>query len=125
MTITEELAVFSDRFPDCFVVAFADLSTGMVLASHTTEKTTQEKLDALCVLGSACLSGAGATSGLLDKNDGSALVAWHADEKAVYCFVKAPQPAAEALCLTVGPDVDLNRICSEAKFLLSALAREG
>lgn len=128
VTISEELAEFRAGFPGCFTVAFADLSTGMVLASSTSEKTTQERLDALCERATTCLSSA-ETAGFVvafgrDRTCQPTL-AWQAELGRVHCFIKLPHPAAEALCCVASMDVPLDKLSTDAAYLLTRLASEG
>lgn len=128
MTISDELAEFRAGFPGCRAVAFADLSTGMVLASSTSEKTTQEWLDALCERAQACLTGAEtldfAAAFGNDKTTQPTL-AWQAGPDGLHCYVKLPHPAAEAMCCVMSMDVPLDKLSTDAAYLLTRLASEG
>jgi len=127
VTISDELAALRDRLTGCEVVAFADLSTGMVLASNTVEKLGQEKLDALCAEGSRALMGPAAralsdASGLADDCSLSMAMCGHAGS--ISCFVRAPQPAQEALCFVFQPDAALQEVSSAASEVLARIASE-
>lgn len=127
MTISDELLAFRQRVDGCLVVAFADLSTGMVLASSTSEKVTQEKLDALCVAGIDALAGPKAAE--IAKKLGSiaaqaplaAVTATHAE---IECFVRSSHPADEALCFRVTKGVNLDALLKEAFTFLERLVGE-
>ncbi|WP_227268606.1 hypothetical protein [Roseobacter weihaiensis] len=127
MTIGEELAALRHRYPGCFVVAFADLSTGMVLAVSTLEKTAQEKLDALGRTAQSCLLGQGASAvaqvlGAGARN--SPTMALQAGAHDIRCFLRAPAPAVEALCLVLTPEADLDRLLPDATEALLRLTVE-
>lgn len=126
MTIGEELARLRSAHLGCHSVLFADLSTGMVLAASTAQKTAQEKLDFLCQQARACF--------LVSGTEGSAdapplpfvpITVWRADANGLYCFVKAPAPAQEALCIAASADVALDCLCADAGKLLALIAAEG
>lgn len=127
VTIGKELADLRAGYPGCHSVIFADLSTGMVLASSTSEKTTQEKLDALCEAARVCLMGTLNTTmrdALSQRLAVPPTVAWHADDQGVRCYVKLPAPAEEAICIAADDGIPLNRLSEDASALLSRIAGE-
>lgn len=128
VTIREELLAFRQRVDGCHVVAFADLSTGMVLASSTSEKVTQEKLDALCAAGFDALVGPKAICIVqhvgTSANTGPKVAAV-ATDAGIECFVRTCHPAQEALCFRVSEQVDIAALIKEASLLLEHLAGDG
>ena len=127
MTIGDELMAFRDRFPDCVVVAFADLSTGMVLAASTEEKTTQEKLDALCEGAFGHLVGRASMAVATELGAGEApwprsLVT--ATETSLACLLHAHPPAQEALCLILRDYETLDRVLQDAGEMLDRIAAD-
>lgn len=128
VTIGEELAELRNRLAGCEVVAFADLSTGMVLASDTAGKLTQERLDALCSEGRDALTGSFAQ--IIRRASGDAAqmplkIAMCGGGGRVSCFVGAPDPAQEALCFLFGGDAtSLEAIPSAAQDVLVRIAAE-
>ena len=128
MTIHEELADFRSGHPGCHAVVFADLSTGMVLAHSTENKTTQEKLDALCDTARKCLNApfGEALAGAMDADpQGKPQLAWHRDAEGLYCLIRAVHPAAEALCCLVKKDVSIERLSYDARAVLDRIVTEG
>lgn len=127
VTISEELLAFRQRVAGCYVVAFADLSTGMVLASSTSEKVTQEKLDQLCAAGFDALVGPKAAC-VAQQVGASASAGPHmavvATDLGVECFVRSCHPAQEALCFRVSERVHLDALFNEAFVLLERLVGE-
>ena len=128
VTISEELAAFRAGHPGCLVVAFADFSTGMVLASDTAERTTHEKLDALCDAGAACLDDA-RTLHFADAFAGLACrrpqQVWLVDAHGLKGFFRLEAPASEALCLAVDRAADVGVLGAQALRLLQRIAAEG
>lgn len=118
---------FRDRFPDCVVVAFADLSTGMVLAASTEEKTTQEKLDALCEEAFGHLVGSASMAVATEFGSGDA--PWPrsliiASERCLSCLLHAHPPAQEALCLILRDHEALEHVLKDAGALLDRIAAD-
>ncbi len=100
----------------------------MVLASSTSEKTTQEKLDALCAAGLKTLMGemAHVVHEQFGRGAGaSSRVAVNATLVGTRCFVRARPPAQEALCLVMDPKTPLAPLLSAALALVDQLAGEG
>ncbi|MEM1352085.1 MAG: hypothetical protein AAGF27_07055 [Pseudomonadota bacterium] len=127
VTIGEELTGLRGSLPGCEVVAFADLSTGMVLASSTSSRHAQEKLDALCDAGRDALSGplAQDVSRAFGIDDAVVFqMAFLGDERGIMCFVRARRPAEEALCFVLSPDAPLEGLQCLAVAMLSRLASE-
>ena len=128
VTMSEELAALRIRIPGCSVVAFADLSTGLVLASSTSHKTTQERLDALCAAARASLLGPSAhkiAEDFAGNAQNTPRVAIHADAHGITCFVRPSVPAQEALCCVLSPESPLDRVVEDAQaFLLRIVAED-
>lgn len=127
MTISEELANLRTGQPGCDAVVFADLSTGMVLAASTAERTTQEKLDALCNEARAYLTGSRVVT-LSSKNDPESDLApdaaWLADADGLRCFLLAPAPAKEAMCLVLSDAEILETFSAHARQVLLRITAE-
>ena len=60
MNITTELDRCRDAVPGCLTVAYADLSSGLVLCVSSARRQKQEALDALCATAAQLLDSAGA-----------------------------------------------------------------
>lgn len=126
MTVGDRLDRFRARFPGCFVVAFADLSTGMVLADSSGAKTVQEQLDALCHSATDSLNGNIAQqlpgAGLATNSMPQHAVALSGGEMA--CFLRSPTVENEALCILCDPQMPLSAVISEGAELLADIGRE-
>lgn len=64
VTMTEQLDAAREAVPGCSVVAFADLSAGLVLCVSASRRPPQELLDQLCAMAVDLLDGAAAKSAL-------------------------------------------------------------
>lgn len=128
VTMSEELAAFRNRMPGCSVVTFADLSTGMVLASSTAQKTAQERLDALCEAARDALTGE-ISKQIAQHFAADATEAPHvavqADAERITCFVRAAFPAQEALCCIVSARTPVDVLVKEAQSVLERWVVEG
>ena len=113
MAIADELKELREEFDDCNLVAFADLTSKMVLLSNSPKKVAQENLDQLCTEAAALFIGAAAK---LNK-DGAPLVAMVTDGNKSNIYLRNKPDGEDVLCCVCGPDVDLNG------FLTSARAR--
>lgn len=125
--ISEELSAFRERVPGCSVVLFADLSTGMVLASNSAEKMTQEKLDALCMDACETLSNVQAVAvaeAAFDREMPEPDVAFRADGRLIQCFVRLPGEVEEALCIALAEAAVPEELVDEASGTLRRILSE-
>ena len=58
MTIAERMQTVREAFPECRLIAFADLSAGMVLSVSAETSQLQEEMNALCATAVDAFSGA-------------------------------------------------------------------
>ena len=115
---------FRTRFPFCETVAFADLSTGMVLAADTRAKMAQEKLDILCEEAFQAL--AGRTSAAIAREFGESVEVSVSKcvvvtNSTVRVFVRAPEPAQEALCIVLDSKCDVVEVLQAGCELLDQI----
>lgn len=121
------MAGLRDRLAGCQVVAFADLSTGMVFASSTAEKQTQERLDALCRAGRDAIVGAPAqqlAAAMSDTTVSTPQIAIQGDADRLMCIVCAPHPVQEALCFLFSAEADLEPVPKAATAVLERISAE-
>lgn len=127
MAVRDRLDDLRSGFPGCSIVAFADLSTGMVFAASTREKTTQEKLDALCAKARSALSGP-ISARLADQvfQDGDApSQAVIFDTASMVCFLRSDTAANEALCLVCDHPAPVAAMMARGAEVLATLSAEG
>ncbi|MGB3147870.1 MAG: hypothetical protein WBA91_08960 [Paracoccaceae bacterium] len=101
--VTGELDALKERFPACETLAFADLSTGMVLVTNSDTPLERRGLDQLCGEAELLLGGAGSRP-LGEKPAAMALVS---SQDRVRLFLRAGQEPNDALCCVVTPELDL------------------
>ncbi|PPB80573.1 hypothetical protein LV82_01922 [Albidovulum inexpectatum] len=116
--VVEYLDALADRFPGTSVVAYADLSAGMVLVTNSACGMDRSALDQLCeqactLLGKAPVLGdAPARRALVGDQDGIAL------------FVRAQtQPDEALLCVAEGA-IDVTALGREAVECLDRITNE-
>jgi len=113
MAIADEINKLREEFDGCKLVAFADLSSKMVLLTSSRKKIPQENLDHLCAEAAIMFKGAAAN---LNK-DAAPITALVADGDHTNIYLRNATGADDVLCCVCGPDVDLTA------FLTSAQAR--
>lgn len=118
MTITESLDALRGEFSDCLTVAFADISTGMVLSASSQQHLNQEHLDALCLTAAEMLSGDTAqriSSVLGVEADAGIRQAIIFEVSEVGIFLKSANSSVDALCCACLPNIDLPMFLSAAQ----------
>lgn len=125
MTIPDLLHRFRSGFEGSFVVIFADLDTGTVLAHSATRPTAQENLDDLCRAAIHCF----AKSPFDCRSHKPACtepLAQHAvtfDSERLKCFIRLPLAMNEALCVECDLEIPLRKIIADGADLLVQIAR--
>lgn len=117
MDVTESLDALRGKFADCLTVAFADISTGMVLASSSQDQLNQEHLDALCATATEMLTGKTASriSTVLAQGEPSDIqqaVIYESMEIGV--FLKSARTPTDALCCACRPGIGLAEFLEQA-----------
>ena len=124
MSILDHLITFQSDFRTCETIAYADLSSKMVLCSTSLVKMRQEQLDALCASAVDFLEPAGAQGspvGLLSAPKASIENAVVVSGNSFHIFVRSPIDNDEAICCICLPDTDTARFTSAARNVLVQL----
>lgn len=110
--------------PGCQMVAFADLSAGLVLSVSVARKRPQEELDALCSAASDILDGAQAQSAARALAGPVDLaVALHAGR--TLAVLRSPTDPVEALICTGTPEMRPAEALAGARRTLAAIGVAG
>ena len=111
--------------PGCTLVAFADLSSGMVLCTSAAAKRPQEELDALSTQATEMLSGAAAQSAtaLLEEERATLAVALTPRDMHVVC--RAEGSGDEVLICLCAHGTDLSQVVDSARSALAGIAGQG
>ncbi len=127
MTISQHLDKLRTRFPECDIAAYADLSTGMVLAATSATKVSQESLDTLCEAATDTLKGPllqAVSSTATNRQNDNICHAVRISRSAMEVFVKSNARAEEAMCLVCKHDVDVHEVTQHAQTLLDQIEAE-
>ncbi|MCV3273124.1 hypothetical protein [Roseobacter sinensis] len=126
MAVQDRLDDLRARFPGCRIVAFADLSTGLVFAASTAERVGQERLDALCADATQQLDSAAtqAVSEHVFQTQLAPAGSISIGSQVVTCVVSLPDRGAEALCMTCDRTVRVVELMRAAADVLSDLCEE-
>jgi hypothetical protein len=113
VTILDQLDRLCAQFPACNVVAYTDLTTGMVLGSGSRQRPPQEQLDHLCQT----------AADLLDICVGQGLVqtAIMVDGDTVGVFLRSAGQPTEALCCDCTTAIDIAAFANAATAALTAI----
>ncbi len=119
--VVEELNNLRQAVPGCDVVAFADLSTQMVLVTSSDQSVPREEMDALSAEGAAVL-GHGADGPLGLGRPGSAVVA---TSTGLRIFLRAASEPSDALCCMAKSGMDVAAFLTAARPCLDRISGEG
>lgn len=126
MDITEELDAMRSDVRGCTLVAYADLTSKLVLCTSAAVKPAQEEMNALSQAAQLALDGAYAESaapswGGTAPAEVSVLMTG-ADAR---LFMRAPSNPEEALMCVCAPDTDLEAAVAEGRETLKRIASQG
>jgi len=108
--VVDELDTLLSNCAECRTIAFADLSTQMILVTDTASTLPREALDRLCKQAAASLGLNGQT--VLGEKPGQMAVL--ADKSTVNVFLRATEEPDDVLCCVCAPDVDLTKFVADA-----------
>ena len=110
----EDLARFRSRMPDCELAVLVDFEAGTVLGADMAIRLGQEYLDTLCAEAGRLFGRA---------NPFAIHQAMIAGPLGTRLFLRAPDPAAEALCCLMATGADLAGATRAAEALLHEASR--
>jgi len=117
MSITTRLDALRSEFPDCSVVAFADLSTRTALCASQQDALPQEQIDALCQVGAELLNDDMAAQVATmfgeggDRNVHQAIVMTPVDLR---LFLRSKVDPVDALCCICSTQIDVGQFAKAA-----------
>ena len=124
MDVTARLDSLRADLVGCDLVAFADVTTQMVLCVSSAARHAQEELDALTETAASVLTGFIAEGGqaLLDGAAVQSVVSMSALN--VHVFLKSPQSEKEALICVCAADADLSKVLARGGAALDEIMAE-
>jgi hypothetical protein len=128
MSVSEALDSLRSEIPECSLVAFADLSSKIVLTASAAMKPAREELDALSAAAHLALDGAVAESAAAvwssSAADATAETAMLLSANEARVFMRSPGENPEALICVCAPDCDLERVVDCARTTLTRIVSE-
>jgi len=116
--VVDELDALREKYQGCTALAFADLSTKMILVTDSGSNLRREALDALCAE-AALLLGATGKPALADRPCDLASVASAAQFRV---FLRAGQEPNDVLCCICGPGLDTDAFVADAHACLNNIS---
>ncbi len=116
--VVDELDAFRTANPGCEMLAFADLSTHMILVTDSGTKHPREVLDALCNEAATLLGGKGTP--VLGEVPSNAAV-W-ATQASLRIFLRAPEEPNDVLCCVCAPNVNVGKLVANATACLDRIS---
>ncbi|MEM7718206.1 MAG: hypothetical protein AAF222_03325 [Pseudomonadota bacterium] len=126
MDITAELDAMRADVQGCALVAYADLSSQLVLCTSAASNPAQEEMNALSKAAQLALDGefaAGAAPSWGGEAPAEVSVLMTGAEARL--FLRAPNNPTEALMCVCAPDIDLEAAVAEARATLQRIGSQG
>ncbi|WP_296371690.1 hypothetical protein [Yoonia sp.] len=114
----DDLDALQDRHAGCETVAFADLSTQMVLVTNSQTQLRRETLDMLCAEAAIVLGDAKMV--MLGANPGN--VAFVATKNQLRIFLRSESEPSDVLCCVCAPNLDVPGFLSDARPCLEKIS---
>ena len=127
MNLAEKLDGLRLKYPECKTLAFADVSTGMVLYASADESLKQEQLDSLCGTAVEMLSGSIAMrvgEAISEQSSTGIFQAIIIERDEVGIFLKSMSNPVDALCCVCTSDIALGAFIKEARDNLAGAGAE-
>ncbi|MGB7242119.1 MAG: hypothetical protein WBC93_08550 [Sulfitobacter sp.] len=119
--VSDELDALRGQFSACKTIAFADLSTGMILMTNGDASVERNSLDRLCTEAALLLSKIGQPQfGDLDANTAIAGM-----QNQIRVFLRAPSEPNDALCCIGTHELDLAAFLPQARACLQRISENG
>lgn len=120
MGVVESLAGIVRAYPAARVVAFADLSSSMILASQGTLDMTQEHLDQLCRQARASFDDP--LFALSVEAFGEPHGAVVLTDTEIRVFLRSEAEPADAICCICAPGIDLSGFVTKVRHQLDSIS---
>lgn len=124
MDVNQELDDLRSEVAGCDLVAFADLSSKMVLCTSSATKRAQEDIDALTGAASMTLE-SGLAEGAETLTGGETSTAVTMTRKDIHVFLRNPAASNEALICVCSPDTDVSKVVDCGHATLERIVAEG
>jgi hypothetical protein len=119
--VADALDILHGKHPSCDTLAFADLSTQMILITNSGTTFRREGLDALCAEAALTFGTGGGTA--LGNSDAGLVIVATADHLRIY--LRAAQVPTDALCCVCTHDVAIDPFLKDARACLEQISHGG
>lgn len=119
--VVDELDALQEKFVECDTIAFADLSTQMILVTNSATSLPREGLDNLCAE-AALTIGTRRQQFLGTAPSTSAVVVSRGQLR---IFLRATTEPTDIICCVSTPDLDVDAFIADAQPLLEKLSSGG
>ena len=116
--VVNELDTLREASVGCQAIAFADLSTRMILVTDTQSKLPREALDALCVQAASVLG----ANGKIALGAHPSRIALVAEKSVVRLFLRASDEPNDVLCCVCASSVDVDEFVAKATECLNRIS---
>lgn len=116
--VVNELDTLRETNRGCQTLAFADLSTQMILVTDTESNLPREALDALCSQAAFMLGAKGKIA--IGAKPGTTAVL--ANKSSVHVFLRALDEPNDVLCCVCAPNVDVGKFVANATECLNRIS---
>lgn len=123
MGVSESLGAVVKAFPQARLVAFADLSSRMILSSSGTLSTTQEHLDKLCDQARASFDDPLFSLSVEAFGEPHGAVVMGPDN--VRVFLRSDTEPADAMCCICDHSIDLPAFVAKIRATLESITQGG
>ena len=116
--VVQVLDSLQGDFPGCETLAFADISTKMILVTNSEVSSPREILDALCAEAALTLGKKGQITVGADKST----MAIVSGNQQMRVFLSASQEPSDVLCCVCEPDFDVTEFLPAARACLEQIS---
>jgi hypothetical protein len=116
--VADALDKLHDKYPGCETLAFADLSTNMVLITNSNTSFRREGLDSLCTEAALAFG----TGGRPAIGDTGAMTAFVATRDHLRIYLRSAQEPTDALCCVCSHDVAVDSFLKDARACLEKIS---
>lgn len=119
--VVDDLDALKRKFAGCDTIAFADLSTQMILVTNSDTTYRRETLDRLCA--EAALFLGAKNQPTIGNGSGSAAFVASKDEMRI--FLRADAEPTDVFCCVCAPDIDVAGFLADARPCLEKISNGG
>ncbi|MDX8346532.1 hypothetical protein SLH49_00925 [Cognatiyoonia sp. IB215446] len=116
--VVDALDTLQSDFAGCETLAFADLSTQMILVTNSATTLPRETLDALCTEAALTLG----TKGKIAIGSDKSTTAIVAGQDQLRVFLRAESEPSDVLCCVCQPDVNIAGFLPAARACLEQIS---